>query len=729
MDRPSRFLVALVLCLSATLAHAAAPRIGLVLSGGGARGMAHIGVLKVLEEMHIPIHAITATSMGSIVGGAYASGMSVADMEQRVTHTDWKDLFTDEPPRAERPMRRKLDDRRPLLNGQLGYGARGFQLPKGLLNGQKLGFYLRDLISNAENIESFDKLPIPFRAIATNLETGDMKVFDHGDLALAMRASMSVPSAFAPVDIDGHLYVDGGLVRNLPIDVVRQMGVDVVIAVNLGTPLLKREELGSVLGVTAQMIGILTEANVKTSLGEVDPHRDVLILPELGDITAADFDKAAASIAIGEAAARKVAAQLRRFSVPPAEYAAWSDARLTRNPQVARIDEVRIDGLHRVNPIVAEEVLTPKGRPLTRAQLEQRANQLYGSGDYERIDYRVRSENGHEVAIVDAVEKAWGPNYLRFGLGLSAEAEGTASYGLRGSWLSTWVNPLGAEWKTDVQLGSTMLLESSFYQPLQAGGGGFVEPYLSLSRRPLSLYDGDRHVSTYNVNESRLGIDLGYTAGQSFELRAGPYIGQTKADVDVGTTVFPDIEVKDRGLRSVIGWDDVDSLDFPHDGQRATLTVQRSLGVLGADLDYTKVSASWLGATTFQRYTLLGRGLYGDSFGEDQGLFFDDFTLGGFLRLSGYPSERFRGNRFAFGSLVAYRQLDTELAGMPLYLGGSLETGKVWSDDAIPLDTGGTHSSASLFFGADTLLGPTYLGFGISEEGDTNVYFMLGRPW
>lgn len=710
--------------------HAAEPpRIGLVLSGGGARGSAHIGVLKVLEEMRIPVHVVAATSMGSIVGGAWASGRDAAELETIVTRIDWRDLFQDDPPRQEKPVRRKLDDRRSVVNATLGYGEGTLRLPKGAVNGQKLGIFLRDLTRNAEGIHNFDEMNIPFRAIGTDLESGGMKVFDSGDLALAMRASMSVPTAFAPVEIDGRLYVDGGLTRNLPVDVVRAMGVDVVIAVNLGTPLLKRDELGSVIGVTAQMINILTEQNVQAQLQALRPGRDVLILPQLSDISAADFERAPEAIASGERAARAVAAELARYSVDPVTYAAWQARHNAQRPAIEHLDEVRISGLKRVNPTVAERVLIPpkSGDGLPRADLEKRVGELYGYGDFERIDYRVLRENGRDLAIVDTVEKTWGPTYIRFGLGMSTDFRGDSNFALRSSINSTWMNALGAEWKTDLQLGNTAGFVSEFYQPLQAGPGLFVAPYVEGQRETISLFDGERRVARYDVKTYDLGVDVGSAIGNDAELRLGLLYGGSSSDVDTGVDAFPDQRLDEGGLRLRFVYDTLDSLDFPHAGTRFAVSAYRALEAFGADSEYGRVRTDWLSAFTVGQGTLLASAYAGSNFGGELP-FYNQFTLGGFMRLSGYDTDRFRGDKAALGRLTYYYRLDARPANMDLYLGGSLEYGRVWASHS-PLDAEGEHGAASVFFGVDSFLGPAYFGVGVNDEGDTGFYMLIGRPW
>src|SRR6187397_3292681 len=264
------------------------PRIGLVLSGGGARGAAHIGVLKVLEENHVPIDAIAGTSMGAVVGGLYASGLSAADVERVMTSVDWQDAFRDRPARTDLNFRRKLEDQNFLVKFPLGLTGGEFRLPRGLVQGQKLTQILRGVTLPVAQIQNFDDLAIPFRAVATDIVTGDRVVLDHGDLTTAMRASLSAPGVLAPVEIDGRMQVDGGLSSNLPVDVAREMGVDVLIVVDCGFPLLERNKLDSVATVTNQMLAILIRHNAteqRKTLGE----RDVIIDPALGDFSSLDF--------------------------------------------------------------------------------------------------------------------------------------------------------------------------------------------------------------------------------------------------------------------------------------------------------------------------------------------------------------------------------------------------------------------------------------------------------
>ncbi|MEA3275165.1 MAG: patatin-like phospholipase family protein [Pseudomonadota bacterium] len=706
------------------------PRIGLVLSGGGARGAAHVGVLKVLEDMRIPIAAVAGTSMGALVGGAYASGVGADKLEKELTSADWDDLFVDDPPREEWPMRRKDDTERPAWDFTVGVRAGRVKLPKGALAGQKVELFFADLVKGGERVESFDELPIPYRAVATDLEDGGMRVFSDGSLPKVMRASMSVPGLFAPIEIDDRLYVDGGLVRNLPVDVARRMGVDLVIAINLGSSYLPRDRLQTVVGVMGQMVAILTEQNVQRSLAEIDRNRDVLILPDLGDIGSSDFKRAAEAIAAGERAARTAAPRLAHLSLSPTAYAAWRASRPSPPPPAGQVDEVRVVGIDRVDAALFEPLIeNQQGQPFDRRQLESDIQDLYGRGDFERISYRVDRSAGRNLIIVDALEKSWGPGYLSFGLGFRSDFSGDNRLGLRGTYRRTWLNALGGEWLTSVQLGNELDLFSELYQPLRLDRAGFVAPYLRVSRSPISVFEGSQRVARYDLTRSAVGLDLGSTLfDERAELRVGALLGKARTKLDTGEPSLPETTNNESGLRASFRWDTLDSRYVPRSGTRLALDLFSPQSALGADVSYNRLSASWSGAKSFGKNTLVGRARLGSSFGSDMP-FYDQFPLGGFQDLSGYANEQFRGNQVAFGALIYYRQLATLTPplGRGIYLGGSLEVGSI-QDTLEFLSKPKTRFGSSVFLGADTWLGPAYLGLGVGGEGDSTAYFLLGRP-
>jgi len=705
------------------------PRIGLVLAGGGAKGSAHIGVLKVLEELRVPVDAIAGTSMGALVGGGYASGLNAAEMDEAVTSVDWNQLFDDDPPRAEWPMRRKEESLRPTFGFSIGRRDGKFRLPKGAISGQEVLLYLSQLTNGAEGVEHFDQLPIPFRAVATDLESGEMVVIDQGPLPLAMRASMAVPGVFAPLETDDRIYVDGGLVRNLPVDIAREMGVDRLIVVKLDSTPPSREQLSTVLGSFGQMINFVFAQNEERSLAEVDPRRDILVRPQLGTIGPGDFDRGPEAIATGVEAARQVSDQLASLGVGPAEYAAWRATIERRRQPIETIDEVRVVGLERVSPDLFEPVVERhQGKALDRSTLESDLNRLYGRGEFERVNYRIERENGRNLLIVDAIEKAWGPGYLSFGLGLTNDFEGDSRFGLRATYRQTWMNALGGEWLTTTNLGNEPHLFSEFYQPFDIARTGFVAPYIDLGMAPFSVFQGDSRVARYDIARYRLGLDFGTTFGRFAELRLGLMAGQVDAKVDTGSPLVPEAQNNESGLRGRLLYDTRDSGGLARQGSYVKADLLAPLESLGADEQYfrTEIQAGKAVSSGPNTLTLNLRG--GSAFGDEMP-YYDQFPLGGFLKLSGYANEQFRGNEYAFGSLIYQHQLTTLTPplGRGLYLGGSLEVGRLW-DVFEELNPSETRFGSSLFFGADTWLGPFYLGLGLSADGDTTGYVTLGKP-
>jgi NTE family protein len=705
------------------------PKICLVLSGGGARGAAHVGVIKVLEEYRVPIHCIAGTSMGSLVGGAYATGMSVADMERINASMSVETLFKEKPPRQELAMRRKADDYKNYFSPEIGTSSGKAALGKGVVSGVQLETVLREL-ARVEGYHRFDALPIPFRAVATDLVTGKAVVFSEGELANVMRASMSVPGAVAPAEYNGMMLVDGMLTSNLPVSAARAMGADIVIAVNVGTPLLKREQLNSIFGVAGQMLSILTEQNVQASLASLKPT-DILISPELGDFSTSDFDHLPSITPLGEAAARQVAEQLARLSLPPAEYAA-----LRRRQQVAMVpdllpvDEIRFEPLTVVNPEVVKGVMATRvGQPLVQAEIDADMRRLYGTGDFEHVNYRILEEAGQRVLSVDAVEKAWGPNYLRFGMALSSDFSGTAMFSLLASHRMTWVNRLGAELRTDAQLGNDNSLRLEFFQPLALGSGFFVAPRVSVGRDAVSLYSEGERIAIYNVKSSNAALEFGYQRAQHGEFRLGIEGGRVKPRLDTGTNLLrPDDASYQQGALTVgLLVDRLDSVDFPRQGWSANGQIYDSRTALGADIAYTKWQAGGSFATSFGENTFRLNAHLGGNIGSNPLPSYDQFQWGGFLRQSGYATGQLVGSTLEFASLQVYRRIARGGLFQGAYGGVSLETGKV-GDPLIPGNPSGRLNSIGLFVGMDTLIGPVYLGYGLAEDHTQGFYFFLGTP-
>jgi NTE family protein len=712
-------------------ASAQRPRIGVVLSGGGARGAAHIGVLRVLEQMRIPIDCIAGTSMGSLVGGTYAAGVSLDEMEAVLGAIDWDEVFTDDPKRTDKPYRQRRDDFTSLWKLELGIKRGSVKLPYGATAGYKFELLLREMLGSVGDGRrtDFGKLPIPFRAVATDLESGTVHVFSEGDLAKAMRASMSVPGLIAPEEIDGRLFVDGGLVRNLPIDVARETCADVVIAVNLGTPLLSREELTSVLAVASQSINLLTEINVKQSLASLGPG-DLLIEPDLKDFSSGDFANVTKAIPIGEAAARKRRDALAAFSIDPDTYAAYRLAASKRVPPAIPVDDIRVARTERVVPDVIQSELKVRARTgFDRKVLHEDLKRLYGRGDFERVGYSLLSDDGGHAVLIEGTEKSWGPNYVKFGLGYQSSAGGPGRFSAAASHRMTWINEMGGEWRNDLTLGYDVRLRSEYFQPVAFRWGAFVAPSVEYRKFFVPIYSGDTQLGNFVPKYARVNLDAGIQ-GKFGELRLGAFGGpvRTENEFGVATSVVPEFDVNQLGFAASLLFDQLDDVNFPKQGILAIARARMTSESWGSGDEYTKLEAGLQGAYSFGPHTLTPSIAWGGSPSTSLPPY-DAFQLGGFGRLSGFAFDQLIGDEYRFGSLkYAYEfgRLPSVL-GKGLYLGGTLEAGRI-ENRIDPTTAAGTIYAGSLFFGADSIFGPLYIAVGLNSASDSTVYVVLGRP-
>jgi len=705
------------------------PRICLVLSGGGARGAAHVGVLQVLEELHVPVDCIVGTSMGSIVGASYASGMGTHAMLAEMAQISSARLFNDKPPRGDEPTRIKGLDWQPLAAPEFGLNDGELSTPKGVVTGVALEAELRRLVK-VRDPRHFDQLPIPFRAVATSLGDGQMVVLDHGLLPTAMRASMAVPALVAPLKVGDRLLIDGGLVRNLPVDVARAMGADVIIAVNLGTPLLRPEQILGLQGVAMQTLGILTEQNVRESLQQLRPQ-DVLIEPALGDFSAADFDNLLRAVPVGEAAARAAAPRLSALALPAQQYAALRQRQqIDAEPPPQVIASIEVAGHRRVNPeYIVQTMRTEVGQPLDQEQLDLDMRRIYGTGDFDSVRPELTTVDGQTHLVVNVTEKGWGPQYLRAGLALSSDLGENAYFNFHAQLRSTWLNRWGAEWRNDIVLGRDLALVSRFHQPLTPRQHFFVEPRLVLSDMPLYIYTGKVLLSEYRESSYGAGIDLGVNFRQYGEARLGLYRGKSHFDLNIGPVfVLPeDFEANIGVAQASLRMDQLDHVSFPRSGYLLGLEAQSSQTRLGASEPYTRVAGEFRTALSHGEHTLQLSLRGGTSSKDDSLPLYAMFRLGGFLEMSGYRQQQLLGYRFVYGRAL----YQARLARVPLFEGvyGGLAYEIADMPQLLPVNDKSIFQSGTAYLAADTPLGVAYFGLGYANQDNVAVYLYLGKPF
>ncbi|WDZ98236.1 patatin-like phospholipase family protein [Herbaspirillum sp. WKF16] len=715
------------------------PRVCLVLSGGGARGYAHLGVLQYLEKLHIPVDCIAGTSMGALIGGLYASGIPADELERRLAATNLSDIAFDRSERAGLPQSQREDDFQYPISLAAGLDGGKLKLASGLVQGNSLLALLQNWTAQLPANIDFARLPIPFRAVATDLSEGSEVVLDQGSLPRAMRASMAVPGLFAPFRIGARTLVDGGLVSNLPVQTARDMGADVVIAVNIATPLQDAAQLQSPTAVAQQMVGILIQQNVKAQkvlLGS----GDVLIEPELGGISFTDFARGKDGVNAGWEAAQRQNERLLKLSLPPQQWQAWLEARERTGIALAagaRIDAIEIrSGEHIPAAYVRGKLGVREGDVYDGQRLNRQLAELSTNGDFNVVNQElVTRADGRNVLVVDAEEKPWGPQYLLFGLGLSNNFNGRGGFNLQVGHRYPWMTSGGLEWRNDLVLGNKLAsIQSELRQPVWGASGVYLAPYVEISRRYVDLYPDGSDAKATPLNEYRIdsavgGLDLGVPIARLGELRLGMSYQHVKytPSYNVATgagDLFPSVQSNQPVARLRLTVDQLDDALFPRRGYYISAEANRGFG--GEERRFSDVQAKTLWAFSRGRDTV-NLALEGASSlsSNSAGI---GFTLGGFQHLSAYAPDQFFGNYLLYGRLTYLRDLNEySLPGLrnPV-LGSSLEAGNVWQSREAFGD-GPYKKSISLFLGGTSPIGPLYFGVALGQQGVWNAYLQLGR--
>ena len=725
-----RLLIFLLVCLSPLALLAAEkpqPKIGLVLSGGAARGLAHVGVLKALEEQGIHIDAIAGTSMGAVIGGLYASGYKIDELEKLALSIDWQEALSDSPAREDVPFRRKQDDRDFLVRQKLSFRDDGsLGLPLGVIQGQNLALLLESLLAHSSDVRDFDKLPIPFRAVATDIVSGEKVVFRKGHLPQVIRASMSIPAVFAPVEINGKLLVDGGMVDNIPVDVAREMGVDLVIVVDIGTPLRGRKELNTVFDILNQSITLMTRSNSEVQLATLKPD-DILIKPSLASIGATDFGRSEEIINAGYRATQILENRLASLRQPADAQLSIARSAEERTPVITAIkieNDSKID-----DSVIRYYIRQPVGEPLDLPRLQRDMGTLYGLDYFDQVQYRVVHKGQDRTLVISARAKRSGTDFLRLGINLSDDMRGDSAFNLGASYRVNGINRLGAEWLTRVQIGDKQELYSEFYQPLDAGSRFFVAPYINAQSQNVEAILDNDPIAEYRLERYGFGLNLGRQIGNSGEIRVGVGEAWGKADVRIGERDLPSTSFTEGFYDVKYSFDSLDNVYFPHTGEDISLKFRQFDPALGSDERYRQWEFNLDKALSSGPNTWILGGRYGRTL-DQANVVTSSFLLGGARQLSGFREDAISGQNISLMRAVYYRRLTPRSylpLDFPLYAGASLERGRAWNNDN-EFDSGYINA-ASIFIGFDTPLGPLNFSYGINDDNQKALYLNLGQTF
>jgi NTE family protein len=673
------------------------------------------------------------------VGGLYAAGRSPEELQEILTTVNWNDIFADQSPRRDLAFRRKQDERNFPAKFRVGVEDWKVKLPLGLIEGQKLKRLLDTLTLPVSTVRDFDDLPLPYRAVATDIVNGQPVAIGQGNLANAIRASMSIPAAFAPVEIDGRLLVDGGISMNVPVEVAQQMGADVVIAVDVGTPPLTRDELQSALSITGQMISLLMQVRTEQQIERLE-QQDILISPDLTGISTADFAIAVEAVARGVEAALAKLPELQRYAVSEQEFAAHLARQ--RNPAAPApvIDVVRVVNQSDVgDDVIRAQIHQPLGEPLDVELLNKDLSRLYGYDVFALVDFSLEKEDEGTALVIHATRFAMGRNRVRLGLNLDTDFRGRSLWdvGLQLTRLPLTENM--GELRIEGRIGSEPGLQVEWFQPLDDDYRWFVAPQGEFGFREVTLFSDGQALADFGVRAGDGSLAVGRQLGNWGEVRAGVFLGDVDAHLESSAVVILDgqiVNVPKSIDTTVGGWftrfavDTLDNTYFPTSGGLLSLEFTGNEEAMLADFSSVNVQSNGLLSLSWGANTLTtGYVVSAPLDGFEPGDLAQVEPLGGFLRLSGLRPNELFGPYLILGRAIAYRRIaDPRVLsfGLPVYLGVSLESGNVYAD-ADDITWPSLLWGGSAFLGLDTPLGPVFFGYGYTEGGNNAVFLSVGR--
>ncbi|WP_256384849.1 patatin-like phospholipase family protein [Photobacterium toruni] len=719
------------------------PKIGLVLSGGGAKGAAHIGVLEVLEENRIPVDIVTGTSMGAYVGGMYAMGLSAQEVKQRTFNINWNTGYIDRASRNDLSLRRKNQNDTYQLHTDLGLDINGeFKSRPGAFQGQGLAVLLRQLTDNLPALKTFDRLAIPYRSVATDITKVTPVVIDSGHLATAMQASMTVPGALKPVHLDNKLLVDGGVVNNMPVDIAKQLGANVIIAVDLRDSLMPKKDLDSALNIVSQLTTFMTNASADYQKSLMKPS-DIYLQPNVSFMTAADFDKLELAYQAGRKIALSSLPRLLRYQLSPQAYAQYNKQKNSRRLQLSAHDSYFIDDIKIINntnlpdKTLLAQLELKTGKVISNDELEQAVKRLQSEDIYGRINYSIKQKNNKNILVMDINEKSWGPGYLNFTLAFEDDFESRSDFSFGAQYIYTDLTEKGGEWLLEWKLGSWKNITTEFYFPIDYQQH-FFTAFGAETSNEIRRFD---NFTYYNSSEVLKNIDAKYNQTNAYAemgwnikpwaaLTLG-YKGQT------GSITVSALDRKENydlyGPYLDFTYDDLDSFFFPSDGSYFKSKIGYSNTLRRPDIgesesgDTIYYNLLAIKPFTYDKHTIVASIKTAGS-DADNLLPIYAQDLGGLFNLSGYHRYELNGRYSALTSLVyRYRVIDNNFGAikLPVYVGGSLEKGGVW-DRTSSMSWNSAITAGSVYIAVDSILGPVYLSYGQTSTGKSSFYLSLG---
>jgi len=700
----------------------ARPTIGVALEGGGAMGLAHIGVLKWFEENHIPVDYIAGTSMGGLVAGFYATGSSPEELSSLIENLEWKKVLDDRTPYEDLSYRRKEDQR--AYPNSLVFGFRhGLTTPAGLNAGHQIGLLIDRVTAPYSRVASFDDLPIPFRCVAADLVSGKSHVFQNGSLSLAMRSTMSIPGAFAPVKDGAAVYVDGGLLNNLPTDVVRSMGADIVIAVHLEPGRVKPSDLSTIFQVLEHSVSTVLLENEVRALAQAD----AVVAVDLNQFTTLDYDKNEKIMKKGYEAASSRAKLLSSFALSEDDWAEYRAARKAKlKTGVPEPQFIRVEGTSEHGAIdVARYFKSFQGKPLNFEKLDQTLTRLTGTGRYASAGSQLVQDGAQTGLLVRVVEKNNAPPMFQPAFEVDGSQSGNVDFTMGTRVTMMDIAGYRSEWRTDLLLGNTYGFQTELYKPFRAESKWFIAPHFGASDIAFPIDLKNDPLADYRIYREVFGVDLGYSFGRFGELRMGYEIGSVDTKLRLGTPQIPAVDGPTRQARLHYLLDRTDDPVIPRRGGRLETNFHWFDQSPGASEAFPAMD---LKVGYFQPIarsaSVFFEGEGGTTFGTSS-TGTPQFFIGAPLRLSAYGLNEFHGNQYYLlrGGYLHDLLTLPPFVGKKVYVVGSYEIGKMYGVNRgsdLPNDV-----AAGLL--AETALGPFFVGGSVGDSGHRKWFFQLGR--
>ena len=734
--RPAALLLILwaalhpVTSLTQVLSEEDRPTVAVVLGGGGAHAIANLGVLEELERQQVHIDAIVGTGVGGMIGGLYASGMTTAEIRELFVATDWRDIFDPDTRREDLSYRRKQDDEDFLIKYRVGIKNRQAQLPAALIPNGKLARLLQSSVAHTKGIHDFDDLPLVFRAVAMDLLTGEQVVLNSGSLDRAMLATITAPGTLPPVQVDGRYLVTGGLLNNLPVDVARNLGAEVIIVADVGPYLRTADEINSVFGIVDQVSHILQRQNSVESLATLR-ESDIVVQPASVPAGETDFSELEQRLAQGADSVKAVADRLAVIRVSDTDYRDFSVVRQKARAANPFISEIVLTNDSNVDDsLILAQLSQPLNAPLDKEQLAADMRKIYGIGAFSTVDFDLQTQGESAVLELRTIESRAGNQFWRFGISLQDDLEGNSAYSGSASFTWTQLNRLGAEWRNVFRIGEVQQVATEFYQPVDEQGRYFVSALASFDENNTNTFENGEITDQFRVRRILGNLAAGRIFGNSGEVRVGAVFGSGTTRSNIGSPV-PSTTFDVGGVIASASYDTLNNVYFPNSGSVASVSWTGLRDSMGATTDIDVAEGVIGTAKSWGANTIIGSLKFQTQLREVAGVE-NLLSTGGLFNISGFQRDELSGKHTGVGRVIYYRRIRSNpirgLLDASIYVGGSVELGNAWQDSS-EVSFSNSLFAGSLFLGADTFIGPVYFAGGLAEGGHSAVYLYIGRPF